>query len=107
MKGIRRCVSTYLGAAILAFGAVGAGPVAAAASPPPPYPAPTPYPVSAAPVHMDVSPPLASMQPANYNFESSLGNDRGAKAVRHGSAPAVGAAASPSAPRLRAPIHGA
>ena len=106
MKGIRRCVSTYLGAAIMAFGAVGAGPVAAAASPPPPYPAPTPYPVSAAPVHMDVSPPLASMQPANYNFESSLGNDRGAKAIRHGNAPAVGAAASPSAPSVSAPIPG-
>ena len=106
MKGIRRCVSTYLGAAIMAFGAVGAGPVAAAGSPPPPYPAPTPYPVSAAPVHMDVSPPLASMQPANYNFESSLGNDRGAKAIRHGNAPAVGAAASPSAPSVSAPIPG-
>ena len=109
MKGIRRCVSTYLGAAIIAFGALGAGPVAAAAaSPPPPttYPAPTPYPVSPTPVHMDLSPPLASMQPANYNFESALGNDRGAKPIRHGNAPAVGAAASPSAPSISAPTFG-
>ncbi|HET6311627.1 MAG TPA: hypothetical protein VFH00_11575 [Candidatus Nitrosotalea sp.] len=109
MKGIRRCVSTYLGAAIIAFGALGAGPVAAsAAAPPPPtpYPAPTPYPVSPTPVHMDLSPPLASMQPANYNFESALGNDRGAKPIRHGNAPAVGAAASPSAPSPSAPMPG-
>src|SRR6267378_3601697 len=36
MKGIRRCVSTYLGAAIMAFGALGAGPVAAVAGAPHP-----------------------------------------------------------------------
>src|ERR1700682_4979398 len=101
---LRQCVSTRLGAAIMAFGAIGAGPVAAAAASPP---GPTPYPVSPTPVHQDVSPPLASMQPATYNFESSLGNDRGAKPLpRHVNAPAVGAAASPSGPSVSAPTAG-
>jgi uncharacterized membrane protein len=74
--------------------AVASGPSVAAADP-----GPTPYPVNPLPVHFDVSPPLASMTPANYNFESVLGNDRGAKPVpKRPSAPTTGAPASPSAP---------
>ena len=48
------------------------------------------------------------MQPANYDFQSSArGNDRGTKPLpRHGNAPAMGAAASPSAPSLSAPTAG-
>src|SRR6202022_3905679 len=74
--------------------AVASGPNAAAADP-----GPTPYPVNPLPVHTDVSPPLASMTPANYNFDSVLGNDRSAKPVpKRSGAPATGAPASPSAP---------
>jgi hypothetical protein len=56
---------------------------------------------------MDVSPPLASMTPANYNVESILGNDRAAKPLpKRSGAPAAGAPASPTAPRTSAPTPG-
>jgi hypothetical protein len=56
---------------------------------------------------MDVSPPLASLQPANYNFESSLGNDRAAKPIpKRSGAPATGAPSSPAAPAIAAPTLG-
>jgi len=100
-------VSIGLGVATFALSAVTAAPVSAAVPPPPP-PAPTRYVVTPTPVHQDVSPPLASMQPANYDFQSSpRGNDRSSKRLpKPGNGPASGAAASPTAPSTTAPISG-
>jgi hypothetical protein len=98
----RRLFSFAVGAATFMSLAVATGPSVAAADP-----GPTPYPVNPLPVHFDVSPPLASMTPANYNFESVLGNDRGAKPLpKRSGAPAAGAPASPTAPSVSAPTPG-
>jgi hypothetical protein len=98
----RRLFSLAVGAATFMSLAVATGPSAAAADP-----TPIPYPVNPMPVHMDVSPPLALLEPPNYNFESVLGNDRAAKPVpKRSGAPTTGAPATPSAPSLSAPTPG-
>jgi hypothetical protein len=101
-------MSIGLAIASFALGAVTATPVAAA-SPPPPYPAPTRYVVAPAPVHQDVSLPLASMAPGNDDVEhSARGKDRAHKTVpkQVGKAPASAAAGSPSVPSTSAPTSG-
>ena len=85
--------------AVLGFGVGSGGITASATTPADPS-------VVSVPVHMDVSPPLGSLEPANYNFESALGNDRPAKPVptRGGDAPVGGT--SPTPPAKTAPAVG-